>query len=159
LIKVRDVQRKTNGRNVFFASGTPVSNTLAELWVQFHATNPKLLKDFGLETFDSFASTFADVVTEFELGWDNSFKDISRMSRFKNPAGLTTLTRLGMDVKIGNKELGLDVPDMETGKPITKIIKPTNAFSRWNEFLNVITREWEGLDPKGRFLNSWVAIT
>lgn len=159
LIKIRDVQRRTNGRNVFFASGTPVSNTLAELWVMFHATNPQMLKDFGIETFDSFATTYAEVVSNFELGWDNKFKDVTRMARFKNPGSLTLLTRMGMDVRIGNKELGLDVPDMEGGKPIIRIIKPTTAFNHWLDFLNKIVEKWEGLDPKGRFENSWVPIT
>lgn len=158
LIKLRDIQRKTNGRNVFFASGTPVSNTLAELWVMFHATNPKMLEQFGVKTFDSFATTFADVVSNFEFGWDNKFKEVTRMSRFKNAGALTTLTRLGMDVKIGNKELGLDVPDFEGGKPITRIIKPTKAFERWLSFLDDVVEEWEMLDPKGRFENSWVPI-
>ena len=159
LIKLRDVQRRTNGRNVFFASGTPVSNTLAELWLMFYATNPKLIKDFGIQTFDSFATTYADVVNSFELGWDNKFKDVTRMSRFKNPGSLTLLTRMGMDVRMGNKELGLDVPEMEGGKPIIRVIKAHVGFERWLSFLNDIVRGWESLDPKGRFENSWVPIT
>jgi N12 class adenine-specific DNA methylase len=159
LIKIRDVQRRTNGRNVFFASGTPVSNTLAELWVMLHATNPKLLKQFGVETFDSFATAFADVVSSFELGWDDKFKDVTRMARFKNPGGLTMLTRLGVDVRIGNKELGLDVPELAGGKPVVRIIKSTPAFERWVTFLKQVVSKWETLDPKGRFENSWVPIT
>jgi N12 class adenine-specific DNA methylase len=159
LVKVRNVQQRTNGRNVFFASGTPVSNTLAELWVQFHATNPNLLKAFNVETFDSFASTFADVIENFEYGWDQQFHDVTRMSRFKNPAGLTMLTRLGMDVRMGNKELGLDVPEMKTGKPIIHIVKPTKSYRRWIAFLNDAVAAWESAEPKERFFNSWVPIT
>jgi N12 class adenine-specific DNA methylase len=158
LIKSRDVQRRTNGRNIFFASGTPVSNTLAELWIQFNATNPKLLEDFGISTFDGFASTYAEAVTEFELKWNNKFGDVTRLSRFKNPTGLTLLTRMGMDVKIGNKELGIKVPEMENGKPATKLIKPTPAFLRWAALLEQISDTWDSLDAQGRFFNSWVAI-
>lgn len=158
LIKVRDIQSKTQGRNIFFASGTPVSNTLAELWIQFNATAPKLMKDLSIETFDSFASAFSDVVTNFEMGWDGSFRDVTRMARFKNPSGLTTMTRLGMDVKIGNKELGLDVPDVEGGKPTLRVIKPTKAFERWALLLDRIAENWDMLDAKGRWLFSWVPI-
>jgi N12 class adenine-specific DNA methylase len=158
LIKMRDIQRKTDGRNVFFASGTPVSNTLAELWLMFHATNPKLLEDFHVKTFDSFASTFADVVENFELGWDGRFKDQTRMSSFKNAAALTVLTRMGMDVKMGNKELGLDVPEMRNGKPTIHAIKVTPAFERWVGLLEHISDTWAEFAPKERFENSWVPI-
>jgi hypothetical protein len=158
LIKMRDIQRKTDGRNVFFASGTPVSNTLAELWLMFHATNPKLLEDFHVKTFDSFASTFADVVENFELGWDGRFKDQTRMSSFKNAAALTVLTRMGMDVKMGNKELGLDVPEMRNGKPTIHAIKVTPAFERWVGLLEHISDTWADFAPKERFENSWVPI-
>lgn len=159
LIKMRDIQRKTDGRNVFFASGTPVSNTLAELWLMFHATNPKLLEDFHIKTFDSFASTFADVVENFELGWDGRFKDQTRMSKFKNGAALTVLTRMGMDVKMGNKELGLDVPQVSGGKPAVHAIKVTPPFQRWIDLLELISDAWNELDGKGRWINKWVPIT
>lgn len=159
LIKLRNVQARTTGRNVFFASGTPVSNSLAELWVMFHATNPNLLKAFSIETFDAFASAFASVETNFECGWNNRFKDVTRMAKFRNPSGLTMLTRMGMDVRMGNKELGLDVPDMEGGKPIMHTVKPTRAFQEWLAFLNQASDWWDGLAPKDRFFNSWVPVT
>ncbi len=159
MIKIRDIQRRTEGRNVFFASGTPVSNTLAELWVMFHATAPKLTKQFGVETFDSFASAYATAETNFELGWDNNFHDVTRMARFKNGASLTMLTRMGMDVKIGNKELGLDVPDLAGGKPQIIITKPNPAFQRWIDLLSKVSEEWDTLDAKGRFEWSWIPIT
>ena len=159
LIKLRDVQRRTGGRNVFFSSGTPVSNTLAELWVMFYATNPALLVDFDIPTFDNFATAFAETVTQFEFGWDNKFKDVTRMAKFKNGAQLTVLTRTGMDVKIGNKELGLDVPDMEGGKPSVVVARENPAFNRWIQLLIQIADRWAVLSPMDRRLNSWVPIT
>ena len=158
MIKLRDVHRRTNGRNVFFFTGTPVSNTLAELWVMINATNPKVLEQMGVGSFDSFATAYADVVSNFEFGWDNKFKEVTRMSKFKNGASLTLLTRMGMDVQIGNKELGLDVPDMVGGMPQVKLTPVNPQFQRWLDLVEDISAEWDSLEPKDRYFNSWVAI-
>lgn len=158
VVKARDVQKRTNGRNVFYYTGTPVSNTLAELWGQIHVTNPKLLEDMGVKTFDSFATAFADVTSNFEFGWDNKFKEVTRMAKFKNGAALTSLTRMGLSVKIGNEELGLDVPKMRGGGPQVLTVPMNPEFQRWNDIVEDISGTWQGLDPKGRFENSWVPI-
>jgi len=158
MVKARSVQKKTNGRNVFFYTGTPVSNTLAELWGQIHLVNPKILEDMGIKTFDSFASAFAEITSNFEFGWDNKFKEVTRMAKFKNGSALTSLTRMGLAVKMGNEELGLDVPKMQGGGPQVKIVPPNPEFQRWLDMVEDIATEWDGLEKKERFENSWVPI-
>lgn len=159
MIKARHVQGKQNGRGVFFYTGTPVSNTLAELWGQIHVTNPKLLEDMGVKTFDSFATAFAETVSKLEFGWDNRFKMVTRMSKFKNGAALTSLTRMGISVKIGNEELGLDVPKLKGGGPRVQIVPINPEFQRWLDLVEDASAAWDALEPRERRFNSWVPIT
>ncbi|MFD1902808.1 hypothetical protein GQR36_26985 [Enterococcus termitis] len=58
LSKVRYIQEMNDGKNVVFATGTPVSNSMSELYVMQYFLQPEELKQRGLNSFDSWASTF-----------------------------------------------------------------------------------------------------
>ena len=78
-------QQNGNGRGVVFATGTPVSNSLAEMYHMLRYLAPEALKDSGQDTFDAWAKTFADV----EQVWMQSmsgdgYKASNRMSVFVN---------------------------------------------------------------------------
>lgn len=85
-IKTHQIYEKNgNGRGVVFATGTPVSNSLAEMYHMLRYLAPETLKDSGQFTFDAWAKTFADV----EQVWMQSmsgdgYKSSNRMSRFVN---------------------------------------------------------------------------
>lgn len=66
-MKTQYLLEKNNGKGVVFATGTPVSNSMSELYTMQRYLQPKTLEDMGLYSFDDWASTFGEVVSSFEL--------------------------------------------------------------------------------------------
>lgn len=106
--------RATSGsprRVVSFLTGTPVSNTISELWTVSHYLAPHVLRRAGLESFDDWLRTFADVVTELEMnptgvGW----RMHSRIARFRNVGDLRTIFHEFADI-LTSDELDIVVPE------------------------------------------------
>ncbi|HEY9764552.1 MAG TPA: helicase-related protein [Trichocoleus sp.] len=87
--RAKDTYMKTtwlleNGGKVVFATGTPITNTVAELYTLMRFLMPKELKKMGLESFDSWASCFAETQTEPEVTASGNVKMITRFRRFTN---------------------------------------------------------------------------
>lgn len=97
-------------RGLIGATGTPVSNSMAEMWVmQKYFQNPTL-EDHGLHMFDAWASNFGETVTALEIAPDGSgYRMNSRFSRFINLPELLTMFRGFADVKTAEM-LNLPVP-------------------------------------------------
>ena len=66
-IKCRYLQRQNSGRGVYFMTGTPISNTIAEVYTLQRYMQYDELKDKGIEHFDAWASTFGQVTSGWEL--------------------------------------------------------------------------------------------
>lgn len=117
-MKVHHVSKLNNGKNVHFLTGTPISNTMAELYTMMRYLDPQRLKDMGVEHFDSWAATFGKVTQN----WEVSPSDPSRMrvsarfNRFENLPELINSFRNTGDVKYTNEVEGLVRPDVKGGK-------------------------------------------
>ena len=82
MVKCRTILNK-NGR-VILATGTPISNTMAEVWTMLRFTDSERLERMRLATFDQFAGTFGKVVPVFELTTTGQFKTVERFAQFVN---------------------------------------------------------------------------
>jgi N12 class adenine-specific DNA methylase len=103
---------------VVFATATPVSNTLAEIFTMMRYLQLELLEDLGLEHFDSWAQTFADTTTGLEMRPDGSgFRMNTRFGRFVNLPELSSMWRQVMDVR-NEDQLNLETPKLMGGGPI-----------------------------------------
>ena len=71
-MKTRYVRETSGGRGVVFATGTPISNTMAEMYTMLRYLTPDLLKERGVAHFDAWAANFAEAVTALELAPDGS---------------------------------------------------------------------------------------
>ena len=71
-LKIRYLQERSDGRGVVFATGTPISNTLAEMYTMLRYLAPEMLAERKVEHFDSWAANFAESVTSLELAPDGS---------------------------------------------------------------------------------------
>ncbi|MFZ4696290.1 MAG: helicase-related protein, partial [Verrucomicrobiia bacterium] len=158
MMKVRHVQEKMKGRNVILATGTPVTNTFAEVYVMMNIIAPKVLEGYGIHSFDDFAATFAIKEDKTEYTWAGTWKRITRMARFVNGRVLSTMIRNVFDVKMGNKELGLDVPDIEGGKPEEVIVEQTPANEAWSRMLDEIAANYMSLQGKEKKTFSYIPI-
>ena len=67
LLKSTFVQERNGGRNVILATGTPITNTMAEVWTMMRFVAPEILEDYNIKTFDEFAATFGQVEPSLEF--------------------------------------------------------------------------------------------
>ena len=67
-LKIRYIQEQSDGRGVVFATGTPISNTLAEMYTTLRYLGPDMHSERNVDHFDSWAANFAEAVTSFSRG-------------------------------------------------------------------------------------------
>ena len=77
-LKLNQIREKTDGRNTYTATGTPVTNQLSELFNMVRYVSPESLSAFHVDTFDRFASTFTQSETAMELNAAGRLKMVSR---------------------------------------------------------------------------------
>ena len=99
-MKTRYVREINAGRGVVFATGTPISNTMAEMYTMLRYLAPDLLKERGVGHFDAWAANFAEAVTALELAPDGSgYRMHTRFAKFINLPELLSMFRTFADVQ------------------------------------------------------------
>jgi N12 class adenine-specific DNA methylase len=118
-LKVQHIQTRNKGGGVVFATGTPISNTMAEMFTMQRYLQMSSLRRNRLQHFDSWAGTFGETVTTMELSPDGSgYRLQSRFARFVNVPELMQQFRQVADVQTGEM-LKLPVPKLAHGRPVT----------------------------------------
>jgi hypothetical protein len=116
-MKTRYVREASGGRGVVFATGTPISNTMAEMYTMLRYLAPDLLKERGVAHFDAWAANFAEAVTALELAPDGSgYRMHTRFAKFINLPELLSMFRTFADVQTADM-LNLPRPTVAGGKP------------------------------------------
>jgi N12 class adenine-specific DNA methylase len=116
-LKALHVQRINGGGGVVFATGTPVTNSVAEMFTMQRFLQRMTLKGQNVAHFDSWAATFGEPVTAMELAPDGSgYRLHTRFARFINVPELMQMFRQMADIQT-QKMLKLPVPDLRHGKP------------------------------------------
>jgi hypothetical protein len=117
-LKVRYLRERYAGRGVVFATGTPIANTIAEMFTMLRYLAPELLMVQGTDHFDAWAANFAREVTSLELAPDGSgYRMNTRFAKFVNLPELLQMFRSVADVQTA-AALQLPRPAIATGKPI-----------------------------------------
>lgn len=130
-LKTQYLNKMTKNRGVIFATGTPVSNSMAEVFTMQRYLQPHILEQAGLTHFDAWARQFGNTVTSMELSPDGSgYRPRTRFAEFVNVPELTQMFRQVMDVQ-GAEHLNLPVPKLRTGKPINMVAKPSEALKAY----------------------------
>lgn len=119
LMKAKYLDGKNPGHGLIGASGTPISNSMVEMYTMQRYFDPKSLKDRGIEHFDAWAATFGEVVDAMEISPDGaSLRPRSRFARFVNLPELIQSFLSFADVQTAEM-LNLPRPKLEGGKPQT----------------------------------------
>jgi N12 class adenine-specific DNA methylase len=141
-LKIRYLQERGEGRGIVFATGTPISNTLAEMYTTLRYLAPELLAERKVEHFDSWAANFAEAVTSLELAPDGSgYRMHTRFAKFINLPELLTVFRTVADVQTADM-LNLPRPRLEQGKPA---IVPAPSSPELKAFIRTLTERAERL--------------
>ena len=116
-MKARYLGERHPGHGVTFATGTPISNTMVELYTMQRFLDPEGLQSRGIEHFDGWAATFGEVVDSMEISPDGkSLRPRSRFAKFTNLPELQQMFRAVADVQTADM-LDLPRPALEGGKP------------------------------------------
>lgn len=159
LMKARHVQSKTGGKNVILATGTPISNTLTELWTLFRYIRPDLLEAFHITQFDDFASTFAETSTELEETSTGDFKMVERFNTYTNGLELLTLWRSGTDVALAeDMEYLKDVPRLHNDKIQEVVVERSEALTHYIRHLKKERDDWDALPPREKMAHPGVPL-
>ena len=111
LMKCRYMDEITNNKGIVFATGTPVSNSMAELYTMQRYLQYDELKKMHLQHFDSWASTFGETVTAIELNPEgNGYRSKTRFAKFYNLPELMNMVKRFMDIKTADV-LNLPTPN------------------------------------------------
>ncbi|HEK9950147.1 TPA: DEAD/DEAH box helicase family protein, partial [Streptococcus equi subsp. equi] len=111
LMKCRYMDEITGNKGIVFATGTPVSNSMAELYTMQRYLQYDELKKMHLQHFDSWASTFGETVTAIELNPEgNGYRSKTRFAKFYNLPELMNMVKQFMDIKTADV-LNLPVPN------------------------------------------------
>lgn len=126
-MKSRFVLEKTGGNNVVFLTGTPLSNTMAEMFTVQRYLDEKALRAMGVSHFDAWARVFGEVVTDWELSPSGQYKLNSRFAKFVNVPELMQRYRSFADV-ITNDDIKTQLAAQGKKFPLPKVKggKPTN---------------------------------
>ena len=124
-MKTRYVSDMHGGRRgVVFATGTPISNSMSEMYVMMRYLAPKELDRLGITSFDAWAKMFGEVVEGVEMKpTGKGFRTKARFARFINMPELTSVFRSFADV-VSSGDLNVERPSLKTGKPIVHTVEP-----------------------------------
>ena len=120
--KCRYLDEITGGRGVIFATGTPISNSMTEMYTLMRYLQYNTLQQKGLTHFDAWASTFGETTTAIELAPEGTgYRARTRFARFFNVPELMAMFKEAADIKTSD-QLNLPVPE---AKFETVVVKPS----------------------------------
>jgi N12 class adenine-specific DNA methylase/2'-5' RNA ligase len=99
LMRTRWLQEQNGGRGVVFATGTPIANTMTEMYTMQKYLQGAELKERGVWNFDAWANTFGDIVTKPEFTMTGEYKPVSRFAEYTNVSELMQIARQMMDIQ------------------------------------------------------------
>lgn len=166
-LKCRYLQEKNDGRGVYFLTGTPISNSIAELYTMQRYMQYDTLKEMNVLTFDAWASTFGEIVSGWELDATGvNYRLNSRFAKFTNVPELVNLYRSFADV-VTQQDLaeqaikdgsGRLVPKVAGGRPQNVICprsdEQANYMGILEPFIDVNTGR-PAVDGQGGMIKVW----
>lgn len=127
-MKTSYLNKKYNNKAVCFATGTAISNSMAEIFNMMRYLMQNILEEQGFYTFDAWASTFGEVVSALEVTpTGKGFRANQRFSKFNNVPELMKLFKEVADI-ITADMVDLKLPKIRTGRPIVEEIHTTSAM-------------------------------
>lgn len=143
------LQQTQKGKGVILATGTPVSNTMAEIVTMMKYVAPDVLEKAGIHYFDDWAANFGLVVTKPTLSIDGrSYKIRQKFAKFVNVPELMSMIRNFTDVKTA-RQLALPTPELETGKPIAHYVEATPMVEAFIQSLQQRAKAIKGKPVQG----------
>ena len=146
-MKCRYMDEITGGKGITFATGTPVSNSMTELYTIMRYLQYDILMNMGMGHFDSWAATFGETVTAIELSPEGTgYRAKTRFARFFNLPELISIFKEAADIQTADM-LNLPVPEAEY---INEVLKPSEEQKEMVEAFSERAEQVRGgvVDPR-----------
>ena len=161
-LKTQAVLEKNNGRNVIFATGTPISNTAAEIWTFMRYLMPKdTMKEYGIYYFDDFVRNFGNIQQMPEFNTSGKFKEVNRFAGYVNLPELVRIWSGVADTVLtkDQTELVKKIPEMEGGKAQDIYIPQTRALRSVMKYVRSELDRFDQMSGKEKKENSSIPLT
>ena len=146
-LKTRAVMDKSGGKNVVFATGTPISNTAAEIWTFMRYLMPKhTMEEYGIYYFDDFVRNFGNLTQMLEFTTSGKFRENNRFAGYVNiPELMRIWSGVADTVLTSETNLKDKLPEtVEGGQKATDIYLPQSASLR--SIMKAVRAELERFD-------------
>ena len=161
-LKTQAVLEKNNGRNVIFATGTPISNTAAEIWTFMRYLMPKdTMKEYGIYYFDDFVRNFGNIQQMPEFNTSGKFKEVNRFAGYVNLPELVRIWSGVADTVLtkDQTELVKKIPDIEGGKAQDIYLPQTRALRSVMKYVRAELDRFDQMSGKEKKENSSIPLT
>lgn len=161
-LKTQAILEKNNGRNVIFATGTPISNTAAEIWTFMRYLMPKdTMKEYGIYYFDDFVRNFGNIQQMPEFNTSGKFKEVNRFAGYVNLPELVRIWSGVADTVLtkDQTELVKKIPEMEGGKAQDIYLPQTRALRSVMKYVREELERFDKMSGKEKKENSSIPLT
>lgn len=161
-LKTQAVLEKNNGRNVIFATGTPISNTAAEIWTFMRYLMPAdTMKAYDIYYFDDFVRNFGNLTQMLEFKTNGKFEEVNRFAGYVNLPELVRIWSSVADtVRTDEVQAVKDkVPDIEGGQAQDIYLPQTRALRSIMKFVKEQLNEYDKMSGKEKKENSAIPVT
>ena len=161
-LKTQAVLENNNGRNVIFATGTPISNTAAEIWTFMRYLMPAdKMKEYGIYYFDDFVRNFGNIQQMLEFSTSGKFKENNRFAGYVNLPELVRIWSSVSDTVLTEEAEGVEdkIPDIEGGKAQDIYLPQTKALRSIMKFVKSELQRYEQMSGREKKANSHIPLT
>lgn len=161
-LKTQAVMERNKGRNVIFATGTPISNTAAEIWTFMRYLMPEdEMRDYGIYYFDDFVRNFGNIQQMLEFGTNGKFKENNRFAGYFNLPELVRIWSTITDTVLTREAGGVSdkIPEMEGGKAQDIYLPQTKALRSVMLYVKSELDRYDKMTGKEKKANSHIPLT
>lgn len=160
-LKVQSVLEKTGGKNVVFATGTPISNTAAEIWTFMRYLMPAdVMKDYGIYYFDDFVRNFGNLQQMLEFTTSGKYKENNRFAGYVNLPELVRIWSGVADTVLTREAGGVSdkIPQMEGSKAQDIFLPQTRALRSIMKYVKEELDAYDKMSGKEKKENSHIPL-
>lgn len=161
-LKTQAVMEKNNGRNVVFATGTPISNTAAEIWTFMrYLMSADTMKEYGIYYFDDFVRNFGNLTQMLEFTTSGKFKENNRFAGYVNLPELVRIWSGVADTVLTSEAGGVSdkIPAMEGGKAQDIYLPQTKALRSVMKYVKHELDKYDKMSGKEKKEHSYIPLT
>ena len=160
-LKTQAVLENKNGKNVVFATGTPISNTAAEIWTFMRYLMPAdTMREYGIYYFDDFVRNFGNIQQMLEFSTNGKYKENNRFAGYVNLPELVRIWSGVADTVLTREAGGVSdkIPEMEGGKARDIYLPQTKALRGVMKFVKDQLDDYENMSGKEKKENSHIPL-